>query len=47
MTLFGAEVDRTGRDELDPAFEWVASRLTECQSLEYDIVAAGASGDLG
>ncbi|CAA9381631.1 MAG: hypothetical protein AVDCRST_MAG32-1702 [uncultured Nocardioides sp.] len=46
VTLFGAEVDRSGRDELDPAFTWVASRFTACQSLEYDIIAAGASGDL-
>lgn len=47
VTLLGAEVDRAGREELDPAFEWVASRFTSCESLEYEIVAAGASGDLG
>jgi len=47
VTLFGAEVERSGRAELDPTFEWIASRFTECQSLEYDIVAAGTSGDLG
>ena len=46
LTLFGAEVDRSGRAELEPAFEWVASRFTACESLEYDVVAAGASGDL-
>lgn len=47
VTLFGAEVDKSGREQLDPTFEWIASRFTGCESLEYDIVAAGVSGDLG
>jgi ketosteroid isomerase-like protein len=46
VTLFGAEVERTGRSELDPTFEWIASRFTDCQSFDYEVVAAGASGDL-
>ncbi|GAA0817298.1 YybH family protein [Spirilliplanes yamanashiensis] len=46
VTLFGAEVNRSGWAELGPAFAWVASRFTGCRSLEYEIVAAGASGDL-
>jgi ketosteroid isomerase-like protein len=46
VTLFGAEVNRTGRPELGPTFDWLATRFTECTSLEYEIVAAGASGDL-
>lgn len=46
VTLFGAEVNRSGWAELSPTFEWLASRFTDCTSLEYEIVAAGASGDL-
>lgn len=46
LTLFGAEVTRTGRPELESTFEWVASRFTECASIEYEVIAAGASGDL-
>jgi ketosteroid isomerase-like protein len=46
VTLFGAEVNRAGWAELAPTFDWVASRFTGCTSLEYEIVAAGASGDL-
>ena len=27
VTLFGAEVERTGRPELESTFEWIASRF--------------------
>jgi ketosteroid isomerase-like protein len=47
VTLFGAEVNRAGWSELEPTFDWLAGRFTECASLEYEIVAAGASGNLG
>lgn len=47
VTLFGAEVERTGRAELEETFDWIASRFDSCQSLEHEVVAAGASGDLG
>lgn len=46
VTLFGAEVNRTGWSELAPTFDWLATRFTECASLEYEILAAGASGNL-
>jgi ketosteroid isomerase-like protein len=46
VTLFGAEVNRTGWSELGPTFDWLATRFTGCASLEYEILAAGASGDL-
>lgn len=46
VTLFGAEVNRKGWAELEPTFEWLAARFTECSSIEYDVLAAGASGDL-
>jgi hypothetical protein len=46
ITLFGAEVNRAGWPRLGPTFDWLATRFAECTSLEYEIVAAGASGDL-
>jgi ketosteroid isomerase-like protein len=46
VTLFGAEANRIGWSEVGPTFDWVATRFTECASLEYEVVAAGASGDL-
>ena len=47
VTLFGAEVERTGRSELESTFDWIASRFEGCRSFEYEVVAAGASGNLG
>jgi ketosteroid isomerase-like protein len=35
-----------GWAEMGPTFDWLATRFTECTSLEYEVVAAGASGDL-
>jgi ketosteroid isomerase-like protein len=46
VTLFGAEVNRKGWSELEPTFNWIATRFSACTSLEYDIIAAGAGGDL-
>jgi ketosteroid isomerase-like protein len=47
VTLFGAEVNRKGWAELEPTFDWIATRFSECTSLEYEIIAAGADGGLG
>ncbi|MFI7544676.1 nuclear transport factor 2 family protein [Actinoplanes sp. NPDC049599] len=47
VTLFGAEVNRKGWAELGPTFDWLATRFSECTSLAYEIIAAGAGGDLG
>lgn len=47
VTLFGAEVERTGRPEIESTFDWVASRFEGCRSFDYDVVAADASGNLG
>ncbi len=46
VTLFGAEVNRSGWSELAPTFDWLAGRFSGCTALEYEVVAAGASGDL-
>ena len=47
VTLFGALVSRSGWNDLSDTFEWVASRFTHCGSYEIELLAAGASGDLG
>lgn len=46
VTLFGAAVNRSGWAELEPTFEWLAGRFRESTAQEFEIVAAGASGDL-
>lgn len=47
VTLFGAEVDRRGRADLESTFDWIGTRFTACESFDYEILAAGVSGDLG
>jgi ketosteroid isomerase-like protein len=47
LTLFGALQIKTGWREIAPIFEWVASRFSNCESFEYEVLAAGVSGDLG
>ena len=46
LTLFGAVMTGTGWREIEPVFETLASRFSNCQSFEYEVIAAGASGDL-
>ena len=46
VTLFGAVMTRTGWDEIAPAFDWLASRFANCAGFRYEVLAAGASGDL-
>ena len=46
VTLFGALQIKTGWREIAPTFEWVASRFSDCESFEYEVLAAGVSGDL-
>jgi ketosteroid isomerase-like protein len=46
VTLLGAEANRSGWSEPGPTFNWLATRFTECASLEYEVIAAGADGDL-
>ena len=47
VTLFGAELNARGWDEVGRAFERLAASFTGSQSCEYEVLAAGASGDLG
>jgi ketosteroid isomerase-like protein len=46
LTLFGAALSATGRKETATAFEWLAERFSNCESFEYEVIAAEASGDL-
>jgi ketosteroid isomerase-like protein len=47
VTLFGAAVQvRRGWDEVSGTFRWLADRFSELHDYEFELVAAGASGDL-
>lgn len=47
VTLFGGAVPvRTGRADVDRTLGWLASILDEVRDVEYEVIAAGASGDL-
>lgn len=46
VTLFGALLTVTGWNDVSRAFEFLASRFSNCTSFEYEVIAAGASSDL-
>jgi ketosteroid isomerase-like protein len=46
VTLFGALQTKTGWNQIAPIFEMLASRFSHCASFEYEVLAAGTSGDL-
>jgi ketosteroid isomerase-like protein len=47
VTLFGAAApSRSGWDQVEPVFRWLASRFAACNTYDLELVAAGASGDL-
>jgi ketosteroid isomerase-like protein len=47
VTLFGAYgVAKSGWDEVSETFRWVASRFSNLAEYDFELVAAGASGDL-
>jgi ketosteroid isomerase-like protein len=47
VTLFGAAVPlRRGWDEVSSTFRWLANRFSELRDYEFELLAAGASGDL-
>lgn len=46
VTLFGAGLADNGWDGVRRAFERVASRFGDCTAYDFEILAAGASGDL-
>jgi ketosteroid isomerase-like protein len=46
VTFFGAAFSGSNWDEIAPAFDYLASQFSDCQSFDYEVIAAGASGDL-
>ncbi len=47
VTLFGAWGPcNSGWEEVSQTFHWVASRFSNCTAYEFELVAAGVSGDL-
>ncbi len=46
VTVFGAVLTKSGWDQIGPAFDWLASRFSNCESFQYEVIAAGVSGDL-
>jgi hypothetical protein len=47
VTVFGAVRTVIGWAKVGPAFEWLAKRFSDCKSFEIEVIAAGASDDLG
>lgn len=47
VTVLGAARSARNRAELDDLFDWLASRFSNGQPAQFDVIAAGASGDLG
>jgi ketosteroid isomerase-like protein len=47
VTLFGAKFGGTGWTDVSRVFDSLASQFSNCESCEWEVVAAGASGDLG
>jgi len=47
LTLFGAAVAQTGWPGIHATFEWLGTTFADCRSFAIEVVAAGASGDLG
>jgi ketosteroid isomerase-like protein len=46
VTLFGAAVTTTGWEPIGATFEWLATRFSNCSAFDYEVLAAGVSGDL-
>jgi ketosteroid isomerase-like protein len=46
VTVFGAGMSGSGPEETQAIFEWVASRFSELDTAEWEILSADVSGDL-
>ena len=46
VTLFGAHLSASGWEAVEPVFRQVASWFTDTVEYEFEVIAAGASGDL-
>jgi ketosteroid isomerase-like protein len=46
VTVFGADKSTIGAEEVRQVFHWLATRFSDLTDYRYELVAAGASGDL-
>jgi ketosteroid isomerase-like protein len=46
VTVLGAKVSSSGRADLESMFREVASWFSDSEEYEFEVIAAGASGDL-
>ncbi len=46
VTVFGAMQSNTGSEEVRQVFRWLATRFSNLTDYRFELVAAGASGDL-
>ena len=46
VTVFGAQQSNVGSEEVREVFHWLGTRFTNCTDYRFELVAAGASGDL-
>ena len=46
ITVFGAKLSGSGWTDVEPMFREVASWFSDSQEYEFEVIAAGASGDL-
>jgi ketosteroid isomerase-like protein len=46
VTLLGAALTGTGWEEIEPIFDRLQARFSNCVSGVHEVIAAGASGDL-
>ena len=46
VTVFGAKLSASGWDDVEPLFRNVASWFSDSAQYEFEVTAAGASGDL-
>lgn len=46
VTLYGARLSASGWADIEPVFRTVASWFSDSKAYEFEVIAAGASGDL-
>src|SRR4051812_17638583 len=47
VTVFGAALTASGWAGVSGVFRHIAARFSDCSSYEYEVIAAGVSGDAG
>ena len=46
VTLLGAALGATGWQQIEPIFDRLEARFSNCTTCQHEVIAAGASGDL-